>query len=117
MQWLQAFIAGFLATLVFHQGAFGLFYLAGVIPSAPFNMTPVSPFGVPSILSISFFGGLWGLPVWWLIRNREKIGYWLLAILAGAVGPTVVAMVVVFPIKGLDVSAKIWIGGLILNAV
>lgn len=115
MQWVKAFIAGFLATLVFHQGLLGLLYLGGVVPFAPFNMTPVPPFGIPSILSTAFFGGLWGLPVWWLIRGRVGVGYWALAILAGAIAPTVVAMLVVFPLKDIAVTGQSWVGGLILN--
>ena len=31
MVWFKAFIAGFLATLVFHQGLFMLFYLGGAL--------------------------------------------------------------------------------------
>ncbi|PAV26389.1 hypothetical protein CF392_06015 [Tamilnaduibacter salinus] len=115
MTWFKAFVAGFLATLIFHQGLFAAFYLAGVVPGPPFNMTPVPPLGVPSVLSLAFFGGLWGLPVWALIRGLGTAGYWSLAIIAGAIGPTVVAMLVVFPLKGIDVTAQTWAGGLLLN--
>lgn len=115
MQWASAFIAGFLATLVFHQGLLGLLYLGDVVPFAPFNMAPVPPFGFPSVLSTAFFGGLWGLPLWWLIRERSGIGYWLPAIVVGAIGPTLVAMLVVFPLKDIAVTAQAWVGGLILN--
>jgi hypothetical protein len=41
--------------------------------------------------------------------------YWLGHVVLGAVGPTAVAMLVVFPMKGLAVSAQTWVGGLILN--
>jgi len=115
MQWLKAFLAGFMATLIFHQGVFGLLYLAGVVPSPPFNLTPVPPLGVPQVISLAFFGGLWGIPAWALIRNRATAGYWGLALLFGAIAPTVVAMVLVFPLKGLEVTATTWVGGLILN--
>ncbi|WP_336366523.1 hypothetical protein [Marinobacter sp. C2H3] len=115
MVWLKAFIAGFLATLVFHQGLFYVFYLAGVVPAAPFSMAPVPPFGVPQVLSLSFFGGLWGMVLWLLLGRLAGTGYWLGHVLAGAVGPTVVAMLVVFPLKGIEPSAQMWVGGLILN--
>ncbi|MBW0146283.1 hypothetical protein [Marinobacter arenosus] len=115
MVWIKAFIAGFLATLVFHQGLFMLFYLGGVVPMAPFNLTPVPPLGVPSVLSLAFFGGLWGLVLWLILGRLAGIKYWLGHVLVGAIGPTAVAMLVVFPLKGLDVSAQTWIGGLILN--
>lgn len=115
MQWFRAFIAGILATLIFHQGVFGLLHLGGVIPVAPYNMMPVPPFGVPSIVSVAFFGGLWGIPAWWVIRNRTGIGYWLLAIIFGAIAPSLVALLLVFPLKGMDVTAQTWVGAFLLN--
>lgn len=115
MQWIKAFIAGFLATLVFHQGLFGLFYLAGIVPQPPYNLSGVPPLGVPAVISLAFFGGLWGLPIWALVRRRATGAFWGLCALLGAIGPTAVAMLVVFPLKGLDVSAKTWVGGLLLN--
>jgi hypothetical protein len=115
MVWVKAFLAGFLATLVFHQGVIALFWLAGVIPAAPWDMTPAPPLGVPKVLSLAFWGGVWGLPVWWLIRRWRSAGHWLAALVAGAVGPTAVAMLLVFPLKGLDVNTTTVIGGLIVN--
>lgn len=115
MVWLKAFVSGFLATLIFHQGLFGLFYLAGVVPAAPFNMAPVPPLGVPAVLSLAFFGGLWGIVLWAILGRLRGVRYWLGHVIVGAVGPTAVAMLVVFPAKDLDVSAQTWVGGLILN--
>lgn len=115
MVWFKAFIAGFLATLVFHQGLFGLMHMAEMVPSPPFNLEPVPPLGVPAVLSLAFFGGLWGLPAWALIARRGPVGYWGLAILFGALAPTAVAMLVVFPLKELPVSMTSWVGGFLLN--
>lgn len=115
MVWLKAFIAGFLATLVFHQGLFMLFYLGGVVPVAPFNLTPVPPLGVPAVFSLAFFGGLWGMLLWLILGRLAGAKFWLGNILLGALAPTAVAMLIVFPLKGMDVSAQTWIGGLLLN--
>jgi hypothetical protein len=115
MVWVKAFLAGFLATLVFHQGVIALFWLAGAIPAAPWDMTPAAPLGVPKVLSLAFWGGVWGLPVWWLVRRWRGATHWLAALVAGAVGPTAVAMLLVFPLKGLDVTTTTIIGGLIVN--
>lgn len=115
-QWLQAFTGGFIATLVFHQGVLALFWLAGAIPAMPWNMNPVPPLGIPQVISLAFWGGLWGLPVWWLIRRWQGAPYWLSAVAIGAVGPTLVAMLVVFPMKGIEVNAAKVVGGLIVNA-
>ncbi len=114
-QWLQAFTGGFLATLIFHQGVLALFWLGGMIPAFPWNMNPVPPLGVPQVISLAFWGGVWGLSVWWLVRRWQGIRYWLGAVVICEVGPTAVAMLVVFPMKGLDVNASKVIGGLIVN--
>lgn len=115
MVWVKAFLAGVLATLAFHQGVIALFWLAGAIPAAPWNMTPVPPIGVPQVISLAFWGGVWGVAVWWLIRRWSGARQWLAALVAGAIGPTVVAMLVVFPLKGLDVNTTTVVGGLIVN--
>ncbi|SFM56923.1 hypothetical protein [Marinobacter zhejiangensis] len=115
MIWLKAFVSGFLATLIFHQGLFSLLYLAGRVSIEPFNFEPVPPFGIPAVVSLSLFGGLWGLALWALLRSATKAWFWLLAVVLGAIGPTAVAMLVVFPLKGLEVSQTTWIGGLLLN--
>lgn len=115
MIWLKAFIAAFLATLIFHQGLFGLFYLVDILPKAPYNMTPTGPLGVPSVLSLAFWGGLWVLPLWALVRRRTGVSHWLISLVFGAVGPTAVAMLVVFPLKGIEVAPLMVVGGLILN--
>ena len=47
MPYAKAFAAGFLSTLIFHQGLLGLLFLAGVTPRAPFNLAPTAPLGVP----------------------------------------------------------------------
>jgi len=115
MIWLKAFISGLLATLIFHQGLFGVFYLAEMVPSAPFNMSPVPPLGVPSVLSLAFFGGLWGMLLWLLLGRLNGLAFWLTNVIVGAIGPTAVAMLVVFPMKGIEVTAQTWTGGLVLN--
>ncbi|AZT83946.1 hypothetical protein EHN06_10560 [Marinobacter sp. NP-4(2019)] len=115
MVWFKAFVSGFLATLIFHQGLFALFYLAGMVPVAPFNMTPVPPFGIPAVVSLAFFGGLWGIVLWALLGSLAGVRFWLGHVIVGAIGPTAVAMLVVFPLKDLEASAQTWVGGLLLN--
>ncbi|WP_417547157.1 hypothetical protein [Marinobacter segnicrescens] len=115
MPWIKAFISGFLATLVFHQGLFALFWMAGMTPAPPFNLSPVPPFGVPAVISLGFFGGLWGLLLWALLARLASPAFWGLMVLLGAIGPTAVAMLVVFPLKEIDVTAQTWVGGVVLN--
>ena len=117
MRLLAAFVAGFLATLIFHQGAIALLYGAGVIPVAPYPLAPTSPFAVPQVISLAFWGGVWGLVLWAVIRNARGLKYWSLCLAFGAVAPTAVAMLVVFPLKGIPVDAVKVVGGLIFNGI
>lgn len=119
MTHVKAFIAGFVSTLIFHQGVVALFYLLGAFPRAPFSMAATQPFGVPQVISLAFFGGLWGIVLWPLIRKASRAQFWLRALVLGAVLPTAVAFLVVYPMKGMAMGAgwdpKMWIGGLIVN--
>jgi hypothetical protein len=112
---ILAFVAGFLATLIFHQGVLGLLYLAGRVAVTPWNMTPVPPLGVPAVLSLAFWGGLWGILLWALIRSRRGAAFWGLAIVLGALLPSLVAWFVVFPIKGIALNPAMIVGALLLN--
>ena len=114
---LFAFIAGFIATLLFHQGLLQLLHLAGKVPVAAWNMDPGPPLGVPKVISLAFWGGLWGIVLWALIRNRTGMAHWLLAFVLGALLPSLVAWFVVFPIKGIALSSSLIVGALLLNGV
>ena len=116
MQWILAFLFGFLSTLLFHQGLIGLLYWADLVSSAPFNTNPVPPLGVPAVVSLAFWGGVWGLPVWAFVRRLGRPGYWLGGIALGAAGPTAVALLVVFPLKGREVGLEMVPAGLMVNA-
>lgn len=116
MSYVKAFIGGFIATLIFHQGVYTLLYLGDPSLSAPYNMAAVGPIGIPSVISLAFWGGVWGVPIWWLIRNASTWQYWVRAAVLGAVGPSAVALLIVFPLKDLAVTPKIVVGALILNA-
>jgi hypothetical protein len=117
--YVRAFIAGFLSTLVFHQGVLTLLWLSGALPRAPYSMDPAPPLGVPAVLSLAFWGGVWGVALWPLLRNAASGTYWLRALLIGAVVPSAVALFIVFPLKAMPVAGgwdpRIIIGALILN--
>ena len=68
MIYLKAFVAGFASTLAFHQGLLLLLYTGGLSPRAPWNMTPVPPLNAPAVISLAFWGGVWGIALWALIR-------------------------------------------------
>ncbi|HYC06143.1 MAG TPA: hypothetical protein VED40_22830 [Azospirillaceae bacterium] len=119
---LVAFAAGFLAVLVFHQGVLVLLNLMGLLQANVYNMTPTAPLGVPAVLSASFWGGVWGILLMLILDRRHRDAkWWLIALVFGALGPTLVAWFVVAPIKGRPIAggwnpATIWIGPLINGA-
>lgn len=119
LQHVKAFVAGFVSTLAFHQGMLGLFYVLGVFPRAPFSMAATAPLGVPAVISLAFWGGVWGVVIWPMIRKATGAAYWLRALVIGAIGPSAVALFIVFPLKGMAFAAgwdpKIIVGALILN--
>lgn len=120
MKFVYAFVAGFVSTLLFHQGLLFALFKAGATTKGAWDMTPVPPLGVPSVISLALFGGLWGIALWWMIRGQPGAMYWTMATVLGALLPTLVALFVVFPLKGLKFAAdwdpKIWIGALLVNA-
>ena len=120
MKLIKPFIAGYVATLVFHQGLWALLYASGKVPNAAWDMSTTEPFGVPAVLSLAFWGGIWGIAIWSLIKHNHGPSYWKKAVLWGAIGPSAVALLIVFPLKGLAFAGgwdpKIIVGALMLNA-
>ena len=117
MRTFFSFIAGFFATLIFHQLTLALLWGAGIAPFGPFSMAATHPFGVPAVISLAFWGGVWGI-LFGLADTRfpSGSGYWLYAFLFGAILPTLVALLVVLPLKGRPVGGG-WHPALLLTAV
>ncbi|HEY1934392.1 MAG TPA: hypothetical protein VGG99_20480 [Acetobacteraceae bacterium] len=91
------FIAAAISVLTFHQGIVGLYYLAHAA-GRPWSLAPVPPFGVPRVLDLCFWGGLYGIGyglIWpWLAVPR-----WFSGILLGFLAVAVLWLVVA-PLKG-----------------
>ena len=118
MQYFLSFLAGFLSTFVFHQGALALLYVTGLLPRAPFDLTPTAPLGIPSVVSLAFFGGLWGVIIWhFLTTFLKKRSALISACVLGAIGPTFVAFTVVSPLKNVAINPAMIPVGLFLNFV
>ncbi|MEO6958404.1 MAG: hypothetical protein ABI081_00260 [Burkholderiaceae bacterium] len=114
-RYLLGFAAGFVAVLVFHQGMLTLLRAIHFISVAPFPLDPTSPFGVPKIWSLAFWGGIWGVVFVLLERSfpRHLLSYLIAAIVFGAIGPSLVAWFVVSPIKGLPMGGGFHSAGVI----
>lgn len=118
---LLGFVAGFVAVLVFHQGtAFLLHHVGNGIPASvalfgqvgpPFSLAPVPPFGLPAVLSASFWGGVWGI-VLAVILERMRPPALLTGFVFGALALTLVAFTLVASLKGVSTFAggnmRIW---------
>lgn len=101
------FAAGFLATLLFHQVAVALLQQLGVTDRAAFSLRSTWPFGVPSAVSLAFWGGLWGMAFAATMMARispSGARSWVNALLFGAIAPTVVNWLVVAPMRGLPIG-------------
>lgn len=96
------FLAGFLAVPFFHQPILGILHAVGVVPFTPFNMTATQPLGIPALISASFWGGIWAIVMLKVLRwDANQAQPWIKALLFGGIALTVVALVVVFPLKGM----------------
>jgi hypothetical protein len=113
---LFGFIAGFFATLIFHQLAVMFLSIIGLAPFGAFSMAATRPFGVPAVFSLAFWGGVWG-SLFALIHDGFPGGgaYWVTAFIFGAILPSLVALLVVAPLKGRPLGGG-WHAPLLLTA-
>ena len=95
------FIAGFVAVLLFHQPVLAVLTNVGFVKANTYSLAATAPLGVPQVISISFWGGVWGV-VYAAVEHRFPRGaaYWLAAFAFGAILPTLVSWFVVSPLKG-----------------
>jgi hypothetical protein len=105
-RWLiVGFVSGAVSVLLFHQGLAALLHALEWIPRAPYSMTPTKPWGVPQLWSIVFWGGIWGALLAASLARLERMPLLLVAIVFGALLPTLVAWFFVAPLKGQPVAA------------
>lgn len=113
---VYGFIAGFIATLTFHQLTLGLLRAATIAPFSPYNMAATHPWGIPAVFSLAFWGGVWGVLFAFVqIRFPRGGGYWGTAFGFGAIFPSLVALLIVAPLKGHPLGGG-WHWQLLLTA-
>ncbi len=115
LPWVKVFLMGYVSVLMAHQGLLALLHALEIVPTAAYNLRPVPPFGIPAVVSAAFFGGLWALPLWALLRQQRGARLFAGALVFGAAFPTLVALLVVFPLKGIPVVPMSWLIGALLN--
>jgi hypothetical protein len=114
---LLGFIAGFLATLIFHQLSLAMLWGIGLAPFPPFSFAATKPFNLPAVFSLSIWGGIWGILFALIERLFTRYGnYWVIAFLFGAILPSLVALFVVLPLKGKPMGGG-WHAPLLVTAL
>ena len=106
MRAVLGFVAAAISVLTFHQAMWAFLHFAaipGMGMPPPYPMRPIPPLGVPLIVDLCFWGGLYGA-VFGLVLPRLRAPLWLcglaLGIIAGLGSIFVVPM-----IKGQPVGA------------
>lgn len=120
-KFIPAFVAGFIAVLVFHQGMLNLLAAVDITGRSPFPVGSTWPLGLPQIWSSAFWGGVWGLVLIAVHRQFPSgKGYWLAVLAFGALAPTLVNWFVVAPLQGAPIAggwdASAMLTGVLVNA-
>ena len=117
---LLGFIVGAIAVLIFHQGMWELLHIAalpGLTTSSWYPMDPIPPFGIPRILNLCFWGGLYGL-VFGLLMPCFRLPIWLCGLITGFIA-AFVGLVVVAAVKGNPIGGGwamlTWARSLLIN--
>jgi hypothetical protein len=84
---LLGFVAAAISVLTFHQAMWALLHvlnLPGLGKPPPYPISPVPPWGVPRIIDLAFWGGLYGI-LFGLALPRLPPPYWLDGLLLGVI--------------------------------
>ena len=75
-------VAGAISVLIFHQTTLQVFFWLGLAPQSAFRVGHVPPFNMPMVLSITFWGAVYG-GVFGLLMPRMRGPIWLNGLLLG----------------------------------
>jgi hypothetical protein len=95
-------VAGAIAMLMFHQVTLQVFFWCGLTPQAAFRIAHVPPFNIPMVVSITFWGAVYGGVFGWFVP-RMPGSLAIRGLLAG-VFATLMGWFVVRPIAGYDIA-------------
>ncbi|CAH2804866.1 MAG: FIG00453882: hypothetical protein [uncultured Paraburkholderia sp.] len=96
------FVAGFLASLFFHESTLALLHAAGVIDQSGFSTAPFVPLGLPEFIANAIWSAFWAVLMAWLLGVApERRAPWLPAFVFGGIVLTAASVFVVDPIRGI----------------
>jgi hypothetical protein len=120
MRAVFGFIAAAVSVLIFHQAmweALHLLALPGLGMPSAYPTDPIAPFGIPRILNLCFWGGLYGA-VFGLLLPRLTAPPWLCGLGLGIIA-ALVGLLVVPAIKGLPIGdgwvLQSWVRSFLIN--
>jgi hypothetical protein len=120
MRALLGFIAAVISVLIFHQGMWAALHtlaLPGLAMPPPYPIDPIPPWGIPRIINLCFWGGLYGI-VFGLILPRLTAPLWLCGLGLGVIA-ALVGLLVVPAVKGLPIGSGWillnWVRSLLIN--
>lgn len=112
---IAGFIAGSVSVLVFHQFGFFIANELGLLKVQLYNMRPVPPLGVPTIVSLAFWGGVSGIVGSFIVpRLPAAVDGPLGWILFAGIVVTLVNWFVVLPIKGQPIGGGFRMPGMVV---
>ena len=91
-------VAGAVSVLIFHQPTLQVFWWLGLAPQAAFRVAHVPPFNMPMVVSITFWGAVYG-GFFGLLMPRLRGPVWLNGLPLGLCA-MLVAWFVFLPLKG-----------------
>ncbi len=102
---ILGFIAGAISVLTFHQVGFLIATQLKLANSIFYNMKPLPPWGVPTIVSQAFWGGLWGIAAAFVVPRLPGLLKGVLGwVLFAGVVVTLANWFIVLPIKGAPIG-------------
>ena len=96
------FSAGAIAALLFHQGLAEIFDITGIGRNIAFRLAPTWPFGIPALVSLTFWGAMYGV-VLALLMPRFRRPLWQVGVALGLIAG-LVTLFVTLPLKGFPLA-------------
>jgi hypothetical protein len=97
------FVVAVASVLTFHAAAWEAFHLFGLMPP-PYPMRSVPPLGVPQIVSLCFWGGVWGALFGLVLPTLPmSVPMWVKGLGLG-IAAALFGLFVVAPLKGQPIA-------------